>query len=202
MHITHHRGLIDRWMVDTLWMLHELSLAGWPLGPAAEVVDREDFAEMLADQDNRVWVLHDGCRPVASCLIATRAVLSQHLSRGYFEDHHPDQVGRNAVQMVAWLDVHPDTDTRLAVKHLAESVTELAEAEGVVLVFDTLEVYDHVGVASPASSVSLLADSMRSTQDADVQRFYVVDFAEPAGAAGAASADLEDLAEPVLRRVV
>jgi hypothetical protein len=201
MYITHHRGVIDRRMVDSLWELHEVSTARWSLGPGADVVDRSCFEAMLADEDSRVWVLHDGCRPAASCLIAARAVLSEHLSRGYFQDHHPDQVRRNAVQMVAWLDVHPDVDTCLAVKRLADSITELAESEAAVLVFDTHEVYDRAGVASASSSVSLMAASMRSTEDVDVQRFYVVDFAEPAAAAST-GADAGELEEPALRRVV
>jgi hypothetical protein len=201
MYITHHQGVIDRRTVDSLWSLHEASMAEWPLGPAGEVTGRAEFVEMLADDCNRVWVLHDGSRPVASCVVATQAAQSQHLSRGYFEDHHPDQVRRNAVQMIAWLDIHPDADTLLAVKHLVESVTELAEAEGAVLVFDTHEVYDDAGAPTSASPVSLLADSMRSTQDVDVQRFYVVDFAEP-DAAAIAGRYADDFAEPVLRRVV
>lgn len=197
MYITHHQGVSNRRVLDSLWKLHCLSIGDRPLAPGEYLLDRADFDSMMIDDDHRVWVLHDAGRPVACCVVSARGVLSRHLSRRYFQDHHPEQAGRNAVQMVVWLDVHPGIDATLAVKHLVESVTELAEAEAAMLVFDTHEVYDRAGDAVASSPVSMMAASMRSTTDVDVQRFYVVDFAEPATASAGREAGEQQLRQVV-----
>jgi GNAT superfamily N-acetyltransferase len=197
MHITHHRGVGDRRTVDRLWSLYESSFTPTSAQAASkEMLFRHEFDEMLANETNRLWVLHHDDQPVGMCMVATDISLSRYLSRRFFEEHYPDHARTGRVHLIAFLTVHPDYVGQGSIIRLGRAVLEVETAEESLLVFDTPQVHqphEAGGFAEMMSRLSKMVGSSARAQQVEVQRYFVIDFA-------ASAANAPSVARPVVDR--
>jgi hypothetical protein len=199
MHVTHHRGVYDRRLAERLWSLYEISFSQTSANaPSKEMLFRSEFDDMLQNDSNRLWVLHDESEPIGMCMVATDVALSRYLSRAYFERHYPDHTRRGLVHLIAWLTVHPDYGASGAIVRLAKEVLGLATAEGALMVFDAPQIHqpsETGGFAEMMSRLARMVGSGSSARQIEVQRYFVIDFAGEAAA-------VEDQEPRLLRAVV
>jgi GNAT superfamily N-acetyltransferase len=200
MHVTHHRGVYDRRQVERLWSLYEESFGPTSSSaPSKEMLFRSEFEEMLGNESNRLWVLHDDRRPIGMCMVATDVALARYLSRSYFQRHFPDHVQNGLVHLIAWLAVHPDYEGTGAIVRLAKEVLGVATSEGALMVFDAPQIHqpdETGGFAEMMTRLARMVGSTSSSRQIEVQRYFVIDFAESEAASVA-----EPAARPQLRAV-
>jgi hypothetical protein len=174
-HITHHRGLIDRRQVELLWSLHSSESSTWALGPGSPSIHRSEFDNLVGSETNRLWVLHDDTRPVATALVSTEETFSRVLSRAYFQRRFPAETAAGGVHTLMWFVVHRDYGNSDAAVRLARSIVELQRAEGAVLVLDGSAMWlDELGQLLADTATTL---GLETTVDqVERQTHYAVDF--------------------------
>ncbi len=180
MHVTQHRSVTDPLFLDRLWGLYEDAVV--PTAQQAlcqELYYRHEFDALLADERNRLWVLHDDDTLVGMAVIATDFSSVRYYSRPYFERHYPDQLAAGKVHFVLWLAIHPNHVASGAIARLARPTLGLEFAEGAVLMFDAPWIHQPEmtgGFAEIMNRLSRMVGSDSEVQQVEVQRYFAIDF--------------------------
>jgi hypothetical protein len=200
MYVTRHSPVTDAGMLDRLWQLYDAAYT--PVSfevPSHEMLFRDEFEELVADQTNRLWVLWDDSSPIAMSLIATDIAPSRYLSRSFFEHRYPEQSRRQAVHYVMWLVVHPAAATTTAVARLAREVLQREAADGALLVFDVPQVHQKGLTGGFAEIMARMAKSFVGPAPVvhlGTQYYFAVDFADTAPRDGSDADDAQALDVP------
>ena len=193
MYVTRHSHVIDRSLIDGLWLLYERAYVRTAEATVThEMLDRIEFTEQLADHANRVWVLWSDERPVGMALISTDVNRTRWLSERYFKTHFPDRYAAGQVHYVVWVTIDPAYVASGAVGVLATQALAVEAADGALLVFDVPDVNQP---ESEGGAAELMIRLARSVSDATLvplgtQRYFAVDF--PASQTAGASSVVGD----------
>lgn len=179
MYVTRHSHVIDRSLIDGLWLLYERAYVRTAEATVThEMLDRIEFTEQLADHANRVWVLWADGRPVGMTLISTDVNRTRWLSERFFKTHYPKRYEAGQVHYVVWVTIDPAYVASGAIGTLASKALAVEAADGALLVFDVPDVNQP---ESEGGAAELMIRLARSVSEANLvplgtQRYFAVDF--------------------------
>lgn len=179
MYVTRHSRIVDRSLIDALWLVYERAYVRTAKETVThEMLERAEFSDQLADHSNRVWVVWDDGRPVGMALISTDVNRTRWLSEIYFRTHFPERYAAGQVHYVVWVTIDPSYIASGAVAILAEQALSVEAADGALLVFDVPDINQR---GENGGAADLMIRLARTVSEASLvplgtQKYYAVDF--------------------------
>ncbi len=197
MNVTLHRGVRDERVVDRLWDIYRRGyerIAVECILP--EVLDEVQFREIVGDEATRVYIAWDQGVAIGLSCVATDMTKVPWLNIQYFRHTYPELTSEGRVHYVVFSVVDPEYSGTKAMFAMMRTGMEVEAAEESVLVVDVIRANQRGQAGGMPAMVERMARSVAGAtmEEIEVHRFFSVDFAAAAAAAGvAASVDIDEL---------
>jgi hypothetical protein len=183
MYVTRH-SRVSVELGDRLWALYESSYRETAEAAVTrEMYFRDEFDVVINDPTNRVWTLWKDERPYGIMVIAADVGATRYLSRAYLEARYSDKVRQGLVRYILFVAIDSSRTGLAAVYKLVGTAFALEAQEGSLMIFDS-PAKNHGQRGSMAELVRRIAHRAGEStmEEIEVQRYYAVSFAGPAGA--------------------
>jgi hypothetical protein len=183
MYVTRH-SQVSAELADRLWNLYETSYRETAEAAVTrEMYYRDEFDVVVNDPTNRVWVLWKDEQPFGIMVLAADVGATRYLSRAYLEARYPEKLRAGLIRYILFAVIDRSSSGLSAPFKLSTTVFALEAQEGSLVVFDS-PAKNHGqrgGMAELVRRAARIAGES-TMEEIEVQRYYAVSFAGPAGA--------------------